>query len=169
MSSMRVIICIAMSVWLMGCSLTSPTYSSSASELNSDTVALSLNSERVRTQLQQQYQSWQGTPYQLGGNTRSGIDCSGFTQTTFSQQFNVGLPRTTARQITAGKQIRKENLLPGDLVFFQTAAKVRHVGIYMGYEEFLHASTSKGVMISQLSNPYWLQAYRTSRRIFSAE
>ncbi|MCV6612357.1 MAG: NlpC/P60 family protein [Amphritea sp.] len=129
-------------------------------------VSMPSEQVEVRQALETQYRRWRGVPYQLGGSSKAGIDCSGFTQTTFYEQFNQPLPRTTEAQARLGQQVSAGELKAGDLVFFRTAVKVRHVGIYMGEGEFLHASTSRGVMISRLDNPYWQQHYWQARRLY---
>ncbi len=111
-----------------------------------------------------QYNSWRGVKYRVGGMSKQGVDCSGFVQLTYKQQFNKKLPRTTELLSTAGKPIKIKNLRPGDLVFFKTGWSQRHVGIYVGKGEFMHASSSRGVRISNLTNPYWTDAYWMSRR-----
>lgn len=102
--------------------------------------------------LYQQHEVWQGTPYRIGGVSRSGIDCSAFVQVTFRDLFGMDLPRTTEQQARIGQRINRKQLQPGDLVFFRNG---RHVGIYLENDKFLHASTSQGVMISNMSNTYW--------------
>ncbi|GHA39723.1 NlpC/P60 family protein [Photobacterium aphoticum] len=111
------------------------------------------------------YKEWRGTPYKLGGTTQKGIDCSAFVQVGFADVLNMQLPRTTAEQARKGKWVDIKALKKGDLVFFKTGRRLRHVGIYMGNSEFLHASTSQGVMISNLKNPYWQRTYWQARRI----
>ncbi|RTE67785.1 glycoside hydrolase [Amphritea opalescens] len=119
----------------------------------------------VRQRLLQHYQTWQGVPYRLGGTTKQGVDCSSFTQQAFQQQFGVQLPRTTADQAAEGMRVAGRSLQPGDLLFYRPGAKGRHVGIYVGRGEFLHASTSRGVMISRVDNPYWRQYFWQARRL----
>ena len=156
-----------LSIWLVGCA--SP-YSGPTQSRNTAqpvyTVLIPSEQAEVRQALETQYRRWRGVPYRLGGNSKAGIDCSGFTQTTFHEQFNQPLPRTTEAQARLGQQVSASELKAGDLVFFRTAVKVRHVGIYMGGGEFLHASTSRGVMISRLDNPYWQQHYWQARRLY---
>lgn len=111
------------------------------------------------------YQSWKGTPYRLGGSSRRGIDCSAFVQLTYSEVYRQMLPRTTAEQSQLGKAVPRTMAKKGDLVFFRTGRRMRHVGIYMGNNEFLHASTSQGVVVSSLDTPYWQRAFWQIRRI----
>ena len=119
----------------------------------------------VQAKLQDQYRKWKGVPYRLGGQSRLGVDCSGFVQLTYLQQLDQYLPRTTEDQAKIGKPIRVSELRPGDLVFFKTGLKLRHVGIYTGNNRFLHASTSRGVMISSLGNVYWREKFWQARRV----
>jgi cell wall-associated NlpC family hydrolase len=117
--------------------------------------------------LNQQYNRWKGTPYEIGGLNKNGIDCSGFVQVTFREAFGIQLPRSTEDLSETGRTIAKHELSAGDLVFFKTGFGKQHVGIYMGDEQFIHASTSNGVMKSSLNNPYWIQHYWKSIRLFS--
>jgi cell wall-associated NlpC family hydrolase len=106
-----------------------------------------------------------GTPYLFGGISTSGIDCSALIQTIFSSALNMTLPRTTEEQIRLGWRVRRNQLDVGDLVFFRPDGRGRHAGIVLSEREFLHASTSQGVMISHLDEPYWRQWYHTGRRV----
>lgn len=123
------------------------------------------NRPSVKQKLLSQYANWKGAPYQYGGLSKRGIDCSGFVQITFQNQFGRHLPRTTQQQAKVGSAISKSQLQAGDLVFFKTGYNKRHVGIALGNSEFMHASTSKGVIISNLENSYWLKHYRFSVRL----
>jgi len=129
------------------------------------TATKSIPASKIKHALLQQYKVWKHVRYQLGGDSKRGIDCSGFTQITFKSQFNIELPHNTIAQAKKGKQISKKKLQIGDLVFFKTGRNVRHVGVYLGKQEFLHASTSKGVIISKLSNAYWSHRYWKAVRI----
>lgn len=117
--------------------------------------------------LNDQLQSWHGTPYRYGGMTRRGVDCSGFVVVTMRDRFDLQLPRETKQQASIGTQIDKDELLPGDLVFFKTGSGQNglHVGIYDTNNQFIHASTSKGVMRSSLDNVYWQKNFWQARRI----
>ncbi|MBF0786183.1 peptidase C40 [Muribacter muris] len=108
------------------------------------------------------YRHWAGTRYRLGGTTKEGIDCSAFVKTTMHSAFNLHLPRSTAEQKHTGRAISKSALRPGDLVFFRNN---HHVGVYIGGGKFVHASTSRGVMTSSLSERYWARNYTQSRRV----
>jgi cell wall-associated NlpC family hydrolase len=107
-----------------------------------------------------------GTPYVWGGSTPDGFDCSGFVQYVLKQN-GISIPRTTQEQVKIGKPISKSDLQIGDLVFLQNTyrAGVSHVGIYIGDGKMIHASSSKGVTISDLSTSYYTQHYHSSRRI----
>lgn len=89
--------------------------------------------------------------------SRRGVDCSGFVVVTMRDKFDLQLPRDTREQSKIGTRIDKDELLPGDLVFFKTGSGESglHVGIYDTNNEFIHASTSRGVMRSSLDNVYW--------------
>ena len=107
-----------------------------------------------------------GVPYLWAGTTPSGFDCSGYVQYVFKAR-GINLNRTTTQQYKHGTYVSKANLIPGDLVFFQNTyrAGISHVGIYIGNGQFIHASSSKGVTISYLSNSYWTSHYYGARRI----
>ncbi|MFK7730726.1 MAG: NlpC/P60 family protein [Pseudomonadales bacterium] len=122
-------------------------------------------SNSVEKALHSQLAQWRGTPYRLGGNTKRGIDCSGFVQNTFQQHFSIPLPRTTKLQVREGKKIAKRQLRTGDLVFFRTGRGVRHVGIYLHDGQFIHASKSAGVTQSDMNNSYWAPRFWQARRL----
>jgi len=110
------------------------------------------------------YNEWRGVKYLEGGMSKKGVDCSGFVHLAYKKKFNKNIPRSTELLSSAGKSVKINNLRPGDTVFFKTGWKARHVGIYLGKEKFMHASSSRGVMISKLNNPYWVDAYWMARR-----
>ncbi len=109
----------------------------------------------VRASLIEETNSWMGTPYSFGGSTRSGIDCSAFVQVLYQDALGLQLPRSTTSQRTVGEPVRRSQLDVGDLVFFETGPKQKHVGVYLGGDEFSHASSSAGVTVSSLSDSYW--------------
>ncbi len=96
-----------------------------------------------------------GAPYRLGGYSVTGLDCSGFVKKIY-QVFNIDLPRTAAEQSHVGLRVSRSELVEGDLLFFNTRRKLGHVGIYIGNNEFVHASSRKrGVRVDNLSMPYY--------------
>jgi len=123
------------------------------------------NKSWVKQVLYAQFDQWRAVKYKDGGLSKGGVDCSGFVYLTFSSRFGINLPRSTDLQVSAGKTIAQQDLTPGDLVFFKTGKNVRHVGIYLEDNKFLHASTEKGVMISRLDDIYWAKKYWKSVRV----
>ncbi len=126
----------------------------------------SINKEaQIKAKLEQIYKKYKGTKYRYGGTTSRGFDCSGFVQRVYKEAFNIDLPRSTKDMMKLGKKINKNELKPGDLVFFHPTRKYYHVGIYLGNGVFIHASTSRGVIKSDLSLNYWKKSYIKGRRI----
>jgi len=119
----------------------------------------------LRVSLEAQHEDWKGVPYRYGGLSPRGVDCSGFVYLTFLSRLGMEVPRTTTELLKSGEKVRRDDIRVGDLVFFRTGPGNRHVGIYMGNGDFLHASSSQGVMTSSLSNPYWRQRYWQARRL----
>ncbi|HEY9199951.1 MAG TPA: NlpC/P60 family protein [Gammaproteobacteria bacterium] len=115
--------------------------------------------------LHQHYSQWQGVRYKEGGMTKDGVDCSGYVFLTYKNKFNKNIPRSTELLSRYGKEIQPGQIMPGDLVFFKTGWKTRHVGIYINDGKFMHASSSRGVMISNLNNPYWSDAFWMARKM----
>ncbi|GGG15985.1 C40 family peptidase [Paenibacillus aceti] len=110
-----------------------------------------------------------GTKYVSGGTSTSGFDCSGFTMYVFSK-MGVKLPHQSSSQYKMGEAVDKDNLIAGDLVFFNTSGKgVSHVGVYVGDGKFAHASSSKGVVISKLSEKYYVDRYVGAKRVMSSD
>jgi cell wall-associated NlpC family hydrolase len=123
------------------------------------------NTDNIKRRLYSQFKEWKSVKYKLGGLSKRGIDCSGFVYLTYLKRFGIELPRTTELQAWNGRKISKRKLKAGDLVFFKTSSKVKHVGIYIEDGKFIHASTSRGVTISSLQNSYWSRKYWKSVRI----
>ena len=110
------------------------------------------------------YSEWEGVEYQLGGDSKNGIDCSGFIQKAFKEKFDLTMPRTTTLQSEVGKEIDKNELKSGDLVFFKSG-EINLVGIYLEDGMFFHASTKIGVTISELDNSYFSKSYWKAQRV----
>jgi len=107
--------------------------------------------------LLQKIDEWWCTPYALGGSSKRGVDCSYFTLDVMNAIYKTNLKRTAAEQYEQSEKIDWSDLKEGDLIFFKTdgSRSITHVGIYMTNNKFAHASTSQGVTISDLSEPYW--------------
>jgi len=116
-------------------------------------------------------ESYLGTPYRYGGTSRSGIDCSAFVLSVFGAAAGMSLPRVAAQQSQEGDSVEKTELQKGDLVFFShRGSRISHVGIVEevtpeGEVKFIHAATSKGVMVSSLEDNYWGPKFKFAKRI----
>ena len=151
---MRIGVLLLLSVLLAGCSHHAPPPDARLSD--SITVIAELND---------QLNNWHGTPYRYGGMSRSGVDCSGFVWRTLKDRFNLPMDRvTTGDLLHMGVRVSKQQLRPGDLVFFRIHGGM-HVGFYDTDHNFLHASASQGVMRSSLDNPYWNRVFYQARRL----
>ena len=109
-----------------------------------------------------------GVDYRFGGNTPDqGLDCSGLIRYVFQQATGLSLPRSAREQSRVGESISKDNLQPGDLVFFNTRRfQFSHVGLYIGDNRFIHAPSKGGaVQVVSLDNAYWQKAFNGARRI----
>lgn len=110
-----------------------------------------------------------GTPYKVGGtDPQKGVDCSGLVHYVYKQSSNMDLPHSAKALSQEGDKVAKDDLQPGDLVFFHTLRKrFSHVGIYAGDGKFIHASSraEKEVMISDIDSSYWARHYDGARRI----
>jgi lipoprotein Spr len=109
---------------------------------------------------------WQGVPYKYAGKDKAGIDCSGLTSTLYLKVYKKTISSNTKALVGEVKKISESDLKEGDLVFFNTNGKsVSHVGVYLQNHKFVHASTKKGVMISDMNEAYFKQTYVSSGRV----
>lgn len=125
------------------------------------------NHEVDITPLKSVADTYLGVPYLWGGETMSGIDCSAFTRSVWQRTFGIVLPRVAKQQSQLGIPVFKFGLQPGDLVFFgesADSASIDHVGIYMGKNQFINATSSQGVKYSSLDETFWLGKYQFARR-----
>lgn len=100
-------------------------------------------------------EQWMGTPYKFGGEDKDGVDCSGLTQLLEQQVYGINIPRSTSQQINVIKRKYEEKLVEGDLLFFDyDGKKFSHVAVYLQNGYYVHASSSKGVIITKLHDPY---------------
>lgn len=153
---MRVILLIVFLLFISGCSSRTP---GSSAPANAHVNYADLD------KLYPYHNKWHLTPYKLGGFGAKGIDCSAFVQRAFKDNFNVTLPRTTKGLANYGKKVPRANISTSDLVFFKTGYNTRHVGIYLQNGDFMHASSSEGVIISNINDPYWKKRYWMARRV----
>jgi len=155
---------IFISLALAGCSTSS--YKESVDAANY-TSRLEANNNRaeITAKLMAQYEEWRGVPYSHGGLSKRGVDCSGLVYLTYRDKFGINLPRSTKLQSRLGIQISPREMRAGDLVFFSSLFIDTHVGIYLGKDNFLHASTSRGVIISNMNNGYWRDKFWKAQRI----
>jgi cell wall-associated NlpC family hydrolase len=161
----RLILIILTIITLWGCGV-NPSKTNNRNKIAAqETIVNPSNTGRVVRLLYRQFNHWKGTRYHFGGLSKKGIDCSGFVYITFKSQFGINLPRSTKLLSRIGLEIPKSKLSPGDLVFFKTKKLTRHVGIYVEHGKFLHVSTKKGVIISQLDNIYWKSRFWMARRL----
>jgi cell wall-associated NlpC family hydrolase len=119
----------------------------------------------VSKALYKEYDKWCDTPYKYGGHTLKGTDCSYLVQKVYQDAFAIQLPRTSLEQAQIGYEVPKNSSKEGDLVFFKVDSKTRHSGIIIDKGRFLHASTTEGVKISQLNDPYWKSKFLQIRRV----
>ncbi len=112
---------------------------------------------------------WLGTSYRYGGDTRSGVDCSGLVLNLYRSALAIKLPRSSAQQQEYCSRISKKDLMEGDLVFFVTGkgGKVNHVGMYIGDGRMIHSSASRGVIVSGLDEDYYARNFHSAGRVDS--
>ena len=109
---------------------------------------------------------WLGTPYRYSGESKNGIDCSGLVCELYKSAYQKILTGSAKEIYDKSDPVKKENLKEGDLVFFKIKkARISHVGIYLGSNKFAHASTSRGVIISDLDEPYYKKYYYKGGRL----
>lgn len=113
--------------------------------------------------------AWVGTPYRAGGQTKKGVDCSGFTTSVYREVYQKKLARNSADMYShnCARIRRKSNLKSGDLVFFRTtkSKEITHVGIYLKDNYFIHAATRGGVQVNRLDEPYYDQTFYRAGRV----
>jgi len=142
----------------------------------SERVSHSRNTEIVPTNKKvyniiSRAKSFEGTHYKYGGTTRRGMDCSGLIYTAFLGE-DIAIPRTSRAMSLEGERLYLKQVTPGDLLFFETNKNrkvINHVGLVVEIERddiyFIHSSTSRGVIVSSLSEPYWNGNFVMARRI----
>jgi len=151
-------VCLLLALWVAGCAATG--------EPKRPPERYDCDDQPPEVVLRSGIHPWLGTPHRMGGMGPRGIDCSGLAVRLYRDLFHMGLPRTTVAQMRSGRPVARGNLIAGDLVFFKPVKqKYYHVGVYLGDGEFVHASTSNGVMISRMDDDFWTRCYLTGRRL----
>jgi lipoprotein Spr len=121
---------------------------------------LGVSSKELNSSLYEFMDEWIGIPHRMGGQTKSGIDCSGFVSMVYQQVYRKNLPRTSRDMGEAVKRKYDDQLKEGDLVFFSFGGKeIDHVGIYLHNNKFVHVSTKQGVVISNLKDPWYYKYF----------
>ena len=154
------------------CSIRStPRYTADSKDSDSESVAREIQERRRASpsRLARVVEEYLGVPYWWGGTTRAGMDCSAFVQVIFRETYGMELPRTVRQIYRVGRTVsRRQDLKPGDLVFFKNTSPepgVSHVGIYLGKERFAHLGISTGATITSLDHPYFHRRYVGARRV----
>ncbi len=107
-----------------------------------------------------------GTRYRFGGQTPAGFDCSGFVRFMYDKVFNMNLPRSSREMSVIGNKVNKDDLQPGDLVFFHSnRSRINHVGIFIGNDTFVHSSLSKGIAEDKLKYRYYEKRFAGAVRL----
>lgn len=139
--------------------------SGNAEKSSVDQSSKNSKGSRSASGIEAYFNPWMNTPYLFGGNTFSGVDCSGLVNRFFADQYGLDIPRTTTSQYMESEKVPKGREKPGDLVFFSNTyrAGISHVGIYLGEKRFVHAANS-GVIISNLNESYFKDRFEGFRR-----
>lgn len=133
-------------------------------------VAGSAFAAKASTTLEEKVDKLIGIEYRYAGTTTKGFDCSGFTMYVLNQ-LGIDISHSSREQAKTGKSVAKDDLRPGDLVFFDTSGGngISHVGIYLGDDVFAHSSSNNGVIRNKLSESYYAKRYVSARRVLSDE
>jgi len=123
------------------------------------------HAHHVRQELLAKFSHWRGTPYRYGGMSHHGIDCSGFVHVIYRQALGIDVPRSTELLSRLRHRVSRRHLIAGDLILFRINHHTLHAGIYVGRGQFIHASKSRGVMLSSLHNPYWKETFSKAVRV----
>ena len=134
--------------------------------VNKKEVAKAAQKSTPRGNLENYARQWLGAKYAYGKATKTRTDCSGYVMQVYQGYYNIALDHSASKMYkdSHGKSVSRGSLKEGDLIFFGSLWKIDHVGIYLSGDRFIHASTSKGVMISPMHDKYWSPKYQGARR-----
>lgn len=170
---LRVLLMFFLLAFFSSCALMNTSTTSRNTPNNSQSAELKTYEKQLGISLDQdidinlvrEVSGWLGTPYQWAGNTKKGVDCSGFVQQVYKKVYKVNTPRTADGMADVYKKVNRNNLKPGDMVYFKiNTARVGHVGIYLQDGYFVHASSSEGVMVNNLSETYYKKYFTAGGR-----
>ena len=123
---------------------------------------------KLQNALLKSFENWKGTRYSFGGDSSRGIDCSALTRRVYREVFSFELPRVTKDQIKVGRHVSRNNLKPGDILYFRPDGKYNHTAVYLGNSLFINASSSKGVILSSMEHSYWSKYFVHGVRVDTA-
>lgn len=134
--------------------------------INQKEVAKAKEKSKPRGNLENYARGWMGAKYVYGAASKTKTDCSGFVMQVYKGYYNIALDHSAAKMYkdSRGKSVSRGGLKEGDLVFFGGLWRIDHVGIYLSGDRFIHASSSRGVMISPMHDKYWSPKYQGARR-----
>lgn len=157
--------CVVLLMFVGGCQSAPRHTTNPIGSIHASTTVTLSNEDAVKRSLYAQLDEWDDVEYDYGGLSKDGVDCSGFVYLTYQSHFGVTLPRTADRQSSVGLPVAQSHLRPGDLVFFKIGRRTKHVGIFVEGRQFIHASKSRGVMMSSLDHVYWSKKYWKAKRV----
>ena len=123
---------------------------------------------KLQNALLKSFENWKGTRYAFGGDSSRGIYCSALTRRVYREVFSFELPRVTKDQIKVGRHVSRNNLKPGDILYFRPDGKYNHTAVYLGNSLFINASSSKGVILSSMEHSYWSKYFVHGVRVDTA-
>lgn len=123
---------------------------------------------KLQNALLKSFENWKGTRYAFGGDSSREIDCSALTRRVYREVFSFELPRVTKDQIKVGRHVSRNNLKPGDILYFRPDGKYNHTAVYLGNSLFINASSSKGVILSSMEHSYWSKYFVHGVRVDTA-
>ena len=123
---------------------------------------------KLQNALLKSFENWKGTRYAFGGDSSRVIDCSALTRRVYREVFSFELPRVTKDQIKVGRHVSRNNLKPGDILYFRPDGKYNHTAVYLGNSLFVNDSSSKGVILSSMEHSYWSKYFVHGVRVDTA-